>query len=51
MTLSDAQIARLDEVSELPRVFPYTLLDDPGNRDRIAGGKLDRFVQPSDFVA
>src|SRR5262249_45784418 len=51
VTLSAAQIARLDGVSALPPVFPYTLLDDPANRDRIFGGKLDRFKAPTRPVA
>ncbi|KQO75083.1 aldo/keto reductase [Rhizobium sp. Leaf262] len=49
--LSAGQIARLDAVSAPQPIFPYTLLDDPENRDRIFGGKLDRFDVPHDPVA
>lgn len=49
--LSAEQIARLDAVSAPQPIFPYTLLDDPENRDRIFGGKLDRFDVPRDPVA
>jgi aryl-alcohol dehydrogenase-like predicted oxidoreductase len=51
VVLSAEQLARLDEVSALPRVFPYTLLEDTANRDRIFGGKLAQFVPPVERVA
>jgi len=49
--LSAEQVGRLDTVSAPPSIFPYTLLDDPENRDRIFGGKLDRFDASSTPVA
>jgi aryl-alcohol dehydrogenase-like predicted oxidoreductase len=49
--LSAEQVRRLDTVSAPPQIFPYTLLDDPENRDRIFGGKLDRFDPPATPVA
>lgn len=49
--LSDEQIACLDEVSKLPPVFPYTLLDNPDNRQRVTSGKLERLETPVDPVA
>ena len=51
VTLSADQIKRLDKVSALPPVFPYTLLDNPGTRQRYTGGKADQFDLPVDPVA
>jgi aryl-alcohol dehydrogenase-like predicted oxidoreductase len=51
VALSDAQLARLDAASALPTVFPYTLLQDPANRDRIFGGRLKQFDHPGTPVA
>lgn len=51
VTLSSEQIARLDEVSALPPVFPYTLLSDPENQQGFTGGKLDLFDAPAQVVA
>lgn len=51
VTLAPEDIARLDRVSALPPVFPYTLLDDTDNRQRITGGKLDLFEWPAIAVA
>lgn len=47
LVLTPAQITMLDEASALAPVFPYTLLDEPGNRDRIFSGKLAQFDGPS----
>ncbi|MGR9169925.1 aldo/keto reductase [Rhizobium sp. KDH_Rht_773_N] len=49
--LSSEQISRLDTVSALPPVFPYTLLGNPENRDGFTGGKLDLFDAPAQGVA
>jgi aryl-alcohol dehydrogenase-like predicted oxidoreductase len=49
--LSSEQISRLDTVSALPPVFPYTLLGNPENRDGFTGGKLDLFDAPAQVVA
>lgn len=51
VTLSREQIARLDEVSATPPVFPYTVLNDPGTRGRLTGGKLEQFDAPAETVA
>ncbi|MEJ0038099.1 MAG: aldo/keto reductase [Gammaproteobacteria bacterium] len=49
--LSPEQVARLDEVSAIPRVFPYTVLNELGTRQRMAGGKLDLLDLPVEPVA
>jgi aryl-alcohol dehydrogenase-like predicted oxidoreductase len=51
VTLSPDQIARLDEVSALPPVFPYTLINDPWTRELYTGGKSADFDGPTDTVA
>ncbi len=51
VTLSAEQLARLDQVSALPPIFPHNLLNDPGNRERITGGKLALFDAPTTPVA
>ncbi len=51
VTLSAAQIARLDAVSALPPVFPYTVLNDPATRDLYTGGKAEAFDAPAEPVA
>lgn len=51
VTLSTEQIRRLDEVSAIPRSYPYTVLDDPRIKDLITGGKNDRIDAPSVSVA
>ena len=51
VVLSAAQIARLDEVSSIAPVFPYTVLNDPGTRQRLTGGKLEQFDAPVQTVA
>ena len=49
--LSPEQMAALDEVSAIPAVFPYTILNDPGTRQRFTGGKLEQFDAPVEAVA
>lgn len=51
VALEEAQIARLDAASALPPVFPYTLLGDPANRQRMTGGKLELVDPPATPVA
>ena len=51
VTLSREQIARLDEVSATPPVFPYTVLNDLGTRGRFTGGKLEQFDAPAETIA
>jgi len=51
VALSLEQVARLDQVSAIPRGYPYTVLDDPRIRDLITGGKFDDIDAPSHAVA
>lgn len=51
VALSLEQIARLDEVSAVPRGYPYTVLDDPRIHDLITGGKFDEIDAPLHSVA
>src|SRR6266851_694399 len=51
VTLSPEQIARLDEVSAIPLVFPYRVLNDPETRQGFTGGKLEQFDAPVEIVA
>jgi hypothetical protein len=45
------QLARLDEASAIPPVFPYTVIDHREYRHRATGGKLDQLDHPSALVA
>ncbi|MHA6688742.1 aldo/keto reductase [Mesorhizobium sp. A556] len=49
--LSAEQIGRLDEVSAIPRGYPYTVLDDPRIKDLLTGGKDDWIDAPAVPVA
>jgi aryl-alcohol dehydrogenase-like predicted oxidoreductase len=49
--LSPEQIARLDEVSAIPPIFPYTMLNDPATQDLYTGGKYEQIVAPVEPVA
>jgi aryl-alcohol dehydrogenase-like predicted oxidoreductase len=49
--LSPEQIAQLDEVSAIPAVFPYTVLNDTETKQRFTGGKLEQFDAPLEAVA
>ena len=51
LKLSAEHIARLDAVSALPPVFPYSMIDDEGTRQRSAGGKFDLLDRPAWPVA
>jgi aryl-alcohol dehydrogenase-like predicted oxidoreductase len=51
VVLSAAHLARLDEVSAIAPVFPYTVLNDPGTRQRFTGGKLEQFDALTQTVA
>lgn len=51
VALSLAQIARLDAVSALPPVYPYTVLEDPRIKDLITGGRNDLIDAPAAAVA
>jgi aryl-alcohol dehydrogenase-like predicted oxidoreductase len=49
--LSPEQIARLDAVSAMPPIFPYTMLNDPSTRDLYTGGMDKQFDAPVEPVA
>jgi aryl-alcohol dehydrogenase-like predicted oxidoreductase len=49
--LSPEQIARLDEVSALSPVFPYTVINDPETQQLYTGGKFEQFDPPAGRVA
>ena len=51
VTLSPTQVARLDAVSALPPVYPYTVLEDPRIKDLVTGGKFDLIDLPAAPVA
>ncbi|QKJ88658.1 aldo/keto reductase [Paramixta manurensis] len=51
LTLSADQLTRLDDVSALAPVFPYTILNDPATRQRFTGGQFDAFDAPDEPVA
>ncbi len=51
LKLSVEQIARLDEVSAIPAIFPHTLLNNRETQQRMAGGKLDQLDLPAIPVA
>lgn len=51
VSLSAAQIARLDAVSAIPPVFPYTVIDDADTRQLYTGGQADLFDLPATTVA
>lgn len=51
LKLTTEQIARLDVVSSLPLIFPYSMIEEPGTRQRSAGGKYDQLDLPAVPVA
>jgi aryl-alcohol dehydrogenase-like predicted oxidoreductase len=51
VTLSPGQIARLDEVSAIPAVFPHRMLNNPETQQGFTGGKLEQFDAPVEPVA
>jgi aryl-alcohol dehydrogenase-like predicted oxidoreductase len=51
VTLSPAQIARLDEASAIAPVFPFRMLNNPETQQGFTGGKLEQFDAPADLVA
>lgn len=51
LRLPDELIARLDAVSALPPVFPYTIIDSEAARQRISGGKYALLDLPAEPVA
>jgi hypothetical protein len=51
LKLTPEQIARLDEASAIPPVFPYRIIDHREYRQRATGGKLDQLDLPAVPVA
>lgn len=51
VVLSPEQISRLDDVSAIPRGYPYTVLDDMRIQDLITGGKFESIDAPREPVA
>jgi aryl-alcohol dehydrogenase-like predicted oxidoreductase len=51
VTLSPEQIARLDEVSAIPAVFPHRMLNNPETRQGFTGGKFEQFDAPVEPIA
>jgi hypothetical protein len=51
VTLSPEQIARLDEASAIPAVFPFSMLSNPETRQGFTGGKVEQFDAPLEAVA
>jgi hypothetical protein len=49
--LVSEQIARLDEASAIPPVFPHRMIDHREYRQRAAGGKLYQLDLPTFPVA
>lgn len=47
VSLTAEHATRLDAVSAVAPVFPYTLLDDPANIDRMTGGRSADFDRPA----
>ncbi len=48
--LTGDQVRRLDEVSAIPLGFPHDLVQEPGTRRRLTGGKLELLDLPSRHV-
>ena len=51
VTLSPAQITRLDEASAIAPVFPFRMLNNPEIQQGFTGGKLEQFDAPVEPVA
>lgn len=51
LLLTKQQLVQLDEVSAIPDIFPYRLLNRRETRQRITGGKLDLLDTPARWVA
>jgi aryl-alcohol dehydrogenase-like predicted oxidoreductase len=51
LKLTAEQVARLDEVSAIPPVFPYTVIERWEYRQRVTAGKLDQLDLPPVPVA
>ena len=49
--LSVDHIDRLDDVSRLPLIFPYSMIEEPGTLQRSSGGKYDQLDLPTTPVA
>lgn len=51
LKLAEEHLARLDQVSAIPAIFPYTMLNDEATRQSAPGGGLERFDFPQSPVA
>jgi aryl-alcohol dehydrogenase-like predicted oxidoreductase len=51
VTLSADQIARLDDASAIPAVFPFRMLNNPETQQSFTGGKVEQFDAPAEPVA
>lgn len=51
LRLSAEHIARLDEASSLPLIFPYSMIQEPGTLQQSSGGKYDQLDLPAIPVA
>lgn len=51
VTLSVEQVARLDAVSAIPPVFPYTVINNPDTRQLYTGGMVEQFDAPTGTIA
>jgi aryl-alcohol dehydrogenase-like predicted oxidoreductase len=51
VTLSPAQITRLDEASAIAPIFPLRMLNNPETQQGFTGGKLEQFDAPVEPVA
>ena len=51
LQLTEQQLIKLDDVSAIPDIFPYRLLNSREIRQRIAGGKLDSLEGPVRWVS
>jgi aryl-alcohol dehydrogenase-like predicted oxidoreductase len=51
VALTSEQLARLDEVSAIPKTFPHSMMSKREIRQRIAGGKLEQLELPTIPVA
>jgi hypothetical protein len=51
VTLSPAQITRLDDASAIAPVFPFRMLNNPEIQQGFTGGKLGQFDASAEPVA
>jgi aryl-alcohol dehydrogenase-like predicted oxidoreductase len=51
VNLSPEQIARLDDASAIPAVFPFRMINNPETQQGFTGGKVEQFDAPAEPVA